>query len=136
MRELTVNFRSSREVGQRAGELCARHAPTRHPLPGVWSSGAEQIWVQQEPSVAGLLSSIPLSRDVAVVVPVGMRQECIDAVGDRATVVSALESKGLEFDQVVLAWPELIVLEGASQLLVAATRASRVLHVISALPAP
>ena len=141
-RTLTVNFRNAVEVADTAADLCARFAPDRAPLPGVWDAGTkgEHLTVRaDDPAPLRALVTRLLGvereggrRELGVVVPVSRRAFAARALAglEGASVVTVREVKGAEFDEVVLVAPEALAQEGASQLLVAATRASRVLHVV------
>lgn len=58
------------------------------------------------------------------------------ALSERVSLLSAVASKGLEFDSVVLVEPEEIMRDGIGDLFVALTRATHDVHVIHAGPLP
>ncbi len=150
--ELTVNYRTPAEVMSLAGEVLARIDPAATPPRSVRSTG-------QQPgrgSLDDLASVLAGEAEVlgggrlAVIAPAGRVNELAAevraalpdlavAVGDEpdlespVAVLSARQSKGLEFDAVVVADPDGIEAEsprGVNDLYVALTRATQRLTVL------
>jgi DNA helicase IV len=154
--ELTVNYRTPREIMDLAAETLLRINPDSRPPRSVRESGAEprQETVAAE-GLAARLSEIAREQDaavgegrLAVIVPDGRAPQLAGVVGaalpdvasgeepdleHRTVVLTARQAKGLEFDAVVLVDPEGIADEGPrglNDLYVALTRATKTLVVL------
>jgi DNA helicase IV len=154
--ELTVNYRTPREIMDLAAETLLRINPDSRPPRSVRESGAEprQETVAAD-GLAARLAEIAREQDaavgegrLAVIVPDGRAPELAGVVGaalpdvasgeepdleHRAVVLTARQAKGLEFDGVVLVDPEGIADEGPrglNDLYVALTRATKTLVVL------
>ncbi|MEU4161771.1 ATP-binding domain-containing protein [Actinoplanes sp. NPDC026670] len=140
---LTVSYRTPAEIMAYAGRLLADADPPIDLPQPVRSAGAEPREVTGDVSdLAGIVAEARGS--VAVIVPAGRLAEVAAALPDLgpdldepAVLLTVTQSKGLEFDTVILVDPELIRAEsprGVNDLYVALTRATRHLTVIR--PAP
>ena len=58
------------------------------------------------------------------------------ALSERVSLLSAVASKGLEFDSVILVEPAEILGDGVGDLFVALTRATHDVHVVHCAPLP
>ena len=58
------------------------------------------------------------------------------ALSERVSLLSAVDSKGLEFDSVVLVEPAEIISDGVGDLFVALTRATHDVHVVPSAALP
>ena len=151
--ELTTNYRNPIEIAQYAATLLHRYLPDA-PLPrAVRSSGRKPEFLSAPAEALPELvcaAAGRLSRDVegtvGVIVPMTRLVEiqtspewraafAAVSLPDRVQVLGSLESKGLEFDAVVLVDPELISAEspmGPRTHYVAVTRATQALVSVSA----
>jgi len=131
--ELTVNYRAPAEVMELAGRVLELFAPHLHPARSVRTTGVEPRRVFGREVATEVVA---LQRDlgeglVAVVTP-----EDAVADGGRVERFTAVGSKGLEFDGVVVVDPEAIVREspgatGMARLYVALTRATTRLTIVA-----
>jgi DNA helicase IV len=133
-RSLTVNYRTPAEIMTVAAALLAEFAPGVQPPDSVRACGV-QPWSQQVTDAELPAAIEEFVRDEAgregtsvVIGPPGM-----------AGVVPASETKGLEFDAVLVVAPEQILADGprgAAELYVALTRATQRLGVLHQGPLP
>ncbi|MCE5291220.1 MAG: AAA family ATPase [Nocardiaceae bacterium] len=133
-RTLTMNYRTPAEIMAVAAELLASFAPGVEPPESVRSSGV-QPWSRQVSE-----SEIPAAIDQFVAEEAEREGTSIviGPVGFPGTV-PASETKGLEFDSVLVVEPEQIITEGergAAELYVALTRATQRLGVLHVGPLP
>ncbi|MFL6115710.1 MAG: HelD family protein [Catenulispora sp.] len=143
--ELTTNYRNPVEIADYAATLLHRYLPDA-PLPrAVRSTGRPPEFLsgseQELPVTAGAVArrlAGEVEGTVGVIVPMTRLGDFTLAdVPERVQVFGALESKGLEFDAVVLVDPDLIAAEspmGPRTHYVTATRATQVLATISVEP--
>jgi DNA helicase IV len=161
--ELTVNYRTPAEIMEVATAVLASAAPGAVPPRSMREEGVPP-WVVQAPpggvveavadAVRRELAAIGDGR-VAVIAPAGEAEKLARdlaaalpeaTVGDRTSpldglvaVLAVAETKGLEFDGVILVEPAVILGEserGMSDLYVALTRATRRLGVVHTEPLP
>jgi DNA helicase IV len=157
LEELTVNYRTPAQIAREAERIAHQHGlpitPTTSVREGEWP-----ILESFSEDAAGLPAAvvravhddraISVAGTLAVIVPVAVRDAVLtsltdafgDAVGagahglDRAiAVLTAHDSKGLEFDSVVLADPDALLSEsprGAAALYVAMTRPTQRLTMV------
>ncbi len=157
--ELTVNYRTPREIMDVAATVLAASDPGVEP-PVSMRDGGEEPWARQldTPLDGQLVDVVRRELDVigtgrlAVLTPAARRDEVESAVrgalpeavaggvlDSPVAVLAVKEAKGLEFDSVVLVEPGEIVDEserGLSDLYVALTRATRRLGVLHSQPLP
>ena len=155
---LTVNYRTPSEIMDVANRLLPAAAPGVEPARPVRSTGAfpEVETVAPDELVAAAAAaargSIALGGTVAVIAPVELHEALTAALADRGAVADAIEaidapvavltgldSKGLEFDHVVVVEPSRLVApdrSGLRLLYVVLTRATRRLVVVHADPLP
>lgn len=97
------------------------------------SQGAGRVALVAEPALLGGLQAALTARgrDVSLVGPGGVAD-----LAAALTLLSPVQTKGLEFDVVVLVEPEQVLLAGAGDLYVALTRATTALHLVHANPLP
>ena len=158
--ELTVNYRTPAEIMDVAAGVLQRIDPLQSVPTSVRESGVRPWSLQVEEaelggavaaSVAAELGRLPAGQ-LAVLVPEERQREILAAVraqvpaasgepgpDHRVTVLTVRESKGLEFDAVVLVEPSQIVARsrrGEADLYVGLTRATQRLAVIHSLPLP
>ncbi|TWG08372.1 RNA polymerase recycling motor ATPase HelR [Saccharopolyspora dendranthemae] len=133
-RELTVNYRTPAEIMEVAAALLADFAPEVTPPDSVRSCGV-QPW-HREVSECGMASAIEeFDRQEAA------REGTSVVIGPRGVPGAVLpaETKGLEFDAVLVVEPARILAEGdrgVAELYVALTRATQRLGVVHAEPLP
>ncbi|BDD84762.1 DNA helicase [Tsukamurella pulmonis] len=132
---LTVNYRTPSEIMDVAAELLARFAPGTVPPESVRASGTRP-WARRvgdEEEIAGAIADFV--RDEAG------REGTSVVIGTDGTpgAVPPAETKGLEFDAVLVVDPEVILADGergAAELYVALTRATQRLGVLHREPLP
>ncbi len=139
-RTLSINYRTPGEIMALAARVLTHMDPTA-PLPkSVRHTGFHPTTVETTAeglpaTVAGLVrDAAPETGSLAVIAPHG---HGLDLPG--VTVLTPAESKGLEFDVVILVEPG-TVLDGsdygAADLYVALTRATQRLHIVHSAPLP
>jgi DNA helicase IV len=156
--ELTVNYRTPREIMDVAASVLARSDPGVVP-PVAMRDAGEAPWAERVQTLDGqLVDAVRRELDLigtgrlAVLTPAARREEAESAVrgalpeavtgsvlDSPVAVLAIKEAKGLEFDSVVLVEPGQIVEEserGLSDLYVALTRATRRLGVLHTQPLP
>ena len=155
---LTVNYRTPSEIMDVANRLLPAAAPGVEPARPVRSTGAhpevETVAADElvPAAAAAARASTALGGTVAVIAPVELHAALTDALADRGAVADAIEaidapvavlsgldSKGLEFDHVVVVEPAELVApdrSGLRLLYVVLTRATRRLVVVHAEPLP
>jgi DNA helicase IV len=158
--ELTVNYRTPAEVMAVATDVLALAAPGATPSRSVREVG-EEPWAVQVPTgelaerVAAAAAELAAHEGtLTVVAPRSRVEEVAAAVAARVpgtswgpdadsargpVVLTPTQTKGLEFDSVLLADPAGVLAEGArgaSDLYVALTRTTRRLGVVSPGPLP
>ncbi|GAA1024633.1 MULTISPECIES: HelD family protein [Amycolatopsis] len=134
--ELTVNYRTPREIMAAASELFAAQHPGLQPPRSVRAAG-ESPW-RQEGTLAdvGAIAAEHRSGQLAIIAPAchlaALREGCA------ATVLTPGEAKGLEFDSVLIVDPGRILDAplGRNDLYVAMTRATRRLGILHLGPVP
>ena len=155
--ELTVNYRTPKEIMDLAATVLARLDPDLRPPRSVRRSGIaprrEQVQVEQLTrrlaQLAGELDASVGEGRFAVIVPRDRTAELTAAVADavpdaaygeepdlerRTVVLTARQAKGLEFDSVLLVDPDAIADDGPrglNDLYVAMTRTTRELTVLT-----
>jgi DNA helicase IV len=141
---LSTNYRNSREIFDLAAELARASIPGADLPNAVRDTGVDpRLWDVEPHQLADNVraAAARLADEVAgtigVVVPVGRRDEVEAWLGDRdierIPVLEALDTKGLEFDGVLVVEPDEIVAEsdaGVRTLYVVLTRATRQLDVV------
>ncbi|MGW6200052.1 HelD family protein [Kribbella sp. NPDC055110] len=155
--ELTVNYRTPSEIMTVAADVLAAIDPTLQPPTSVRETGTEPF-IDPVPAAAltdAVRTSITFERRaigdgrLAVIVPASRYDEFAAALPDVAhshdpsvldgtvALLDVPQSKGLEFDAVLIADPATIVAEsdrGLSDLYVAITRATKRLSILGELP--
>lgn len=160
--ELTVNYRTPGEIMRLAAPVLAAIDPTLSVPSSVRETG-EKPWAVKVPEAAGLFEAVA-SAAAADVADMGagqlaivhhlpsaraaellavVRQAVPDAVGEagpdrRVVVLGVRETKGLEFDRVILVEPAQLAGDhrGLGDLYVALTRATQRLGLVHAAPLP
>jgi DNA helicase IV len=141
---LTTNYRNSAEIFALAADLARTSIPGADLPTAVRRTGAEPRVHDVEPmDVAAVVREAVdavterVDGTVAVVTPAGRADEArawLDGrVGGRVSVLEALDTKGLEFDGIVVVQPDDIVAEssaGIRMLYVVLTRATQQLDVV------
>jgi DNA helicase IV len=154
--DLTVNYRTPREIMDLAAETLRRINPDSRPPRSVRESGSvpRQETVAAD-ALAAKLAELAREQDTAVgegrlaiIVPDGRARELAAVVSDalpdvasgeepdlerHAVVLTARQAKGLEFDSVILVDPDTIADDGPrglNDLYVAQTRATKTLVVL------
>jgi DNA helicase IV len=155
---LTVNYRTPAEIMHVANRVLPAAAPGVEPARSVRSTGAhpEVVTVARDDLVASAAAAARRASTqggtVAVIAPVEMHAALAAALADRGAVaddveaidapiavLTGLDSKGLEFDHVVVVEPSRLVApdrSGLRLLYVVLTRATRRLVVVHADPLP
>ncbi|MFN8025131.1 MAG: ATP-binding domain-containing protein [Acidimicrobiia bacterium] len=156
--ELSVNYRTPAEIVEVANRLLPAAAPGVEPARPVRSTGAhpEVELVPRDVLVKATAEAARQSATqggtVAVIAPDAMHGDIADALADRGAiaddveaidapiaVLGALDSKGLEFDHVVVVEPAALVSpdrSGLRLLYVVLTRATQRLVVVHSEPLP
>ncbi|MFF3291557.1 HelD family protein [Streptomyces sp. NPDC003023] len=146
---LGVNYRTPAEIMELAAEVRRLEDPAFQPPRSVRSTGVEPWQVTVEPAelaatVAARVAGAPHDGRIAVIAPAPLHAALADAMpGVRATggpdltqpvvLLDPRAAKGLEFDTVIVAEPELIRSgspHGVNDLYVAYTRATQRLGVV------
>lgn len=131
-RQLTVNYRTPSEIMTIAASVLAMVDSSLRPPDSVRDSGSSP-WARQvsaedlESALANAVEENAGEGTVAVIVPEGFH---LDIPG---TVLTPRESKGLEFDTVIIAEPQEILANpdtGAAELYVALTRSTKRLGMV------
>ena len=130
-RTLTVNYRTPAEIMSVAAAVLAEFAPDVQPPESVRSNGVAP-WSRRvtDDELASAIADFVRDeegRDGTSIV--------IGPAGVPGTVAPT-ETKGLEFDAVLVVYPERIIAQGAADLYVALTRATQRLGVLHAEPLP
>jgi DNA helicase IV len=155
---LSVNYRTPAEIVEVANRLLPAAAPGVAPARPVRSTGAhpEVELVPRDVLVKAVTEAARVSAGqggtVAVIAPDGLHEQIVAALADRGAiaddveaidapiaVIGALDSKGLEFDHVVVVEPAALVSpdrSGLRLLYVVLTRATRRLVVVHSEPLP
>jgi DNA helicase IV len=155
---LTVNYRTPAEIMDVANRLLPAAAPGVEPARPVRSTGAhpEVLAVGRDELVRSAARAARESSTrggtVAVIAPIALHPELTAALADRGAVaddveaidapiavLTGLDSKGLEFDHVIVVEPARLVAgdrSGLRLLYVVLTRATRRLVVVHAEPLP
>jgi hypothetical protein len=142
---LTTNYRNSQEIFDLAGRYARSFIPDADLPIAVRETGIQPVVTTvAEPDLGSRVRravdrlSTELEGTVAVVVPVGWEPRVEQWVGARDAVripvLTAIDTKGLEFDGLVLVEPDRIVAEsptGAQILYVVLTRATQRLEVVA-----
>jgi hypothetical protein len=141
---LTTNYRNSAEIFAIAADLARTSIPGADLPDAVRRTGAEpRVHHVEPPEVAATVREAvdalaeQVDGTIAVVTPAGRRGEAaawLDGrVGGRVSVLEAIDTKGLEFDGIVVVQPDDIVAEssaGVRTLYVVLTRATQQLDVV------
>jgi DNA helicase IV len=141
---LSTNYRNSQEIFTLAAHYAQAVIPGVDLPQAVRATGVDPVVSEVDPgglapAVRDAMSELTelLEGTVAVVVPAGWEDDVAGWLGardeTRVPVLGALETKGLEFDGIVLVEPDRIVSEspaGPRTLYVVLTRATQRLHVI------
>jgi DNA helicase IV len=141
---LTTNYRNSAEIFALAADLARASIPGADLPNAVRRTGAQPRVHEVEPAErAGAVRDAAarlvdqLEGTIAVITAVGRRAEAeswlAGLVGGRVSVLEALDTKGLEFDGIVVVEPDEIVAEspaGIRTLYVVLTRATQQLDVV------
>jgi DNA helicase IV len=155
---LTVNYRTPAEIMDVANRLLPAAAPGVEPARPVRSTGTYPEVLAVAPyelvdaAARAARESTTRGGTVAVIAPVELHAALTDALADRGAVaddveaidapiavLTALDSKGLEFDHVIVVEPARLVAgdrSGLRLLYVVLTRATRRLVVVHAQPLP
>jgi hypothetical protein len=155
---LTVNYRTPAEIMDVANRLLPAAAPGVEPARPVRSTGAHPEVLAVAPSelvqsaARAARQSSTRGGTVAVIAPVELHEALAAALADRGAVaddveaidapiavLTGLDSKGLEFDHVIVVEPARLVAgdrSGLRLLYVVLTRATRRLVVVHAEPLP
>jgi DNA helicase IV len=141
---LTTNYRNSAEIFALAADLARMSIPGADLPNAVRRTGAEPRVHDVEPAeVAGVVRDAvdamaeQVDGTIAVVSPIGRARDVREwlgaRIGGRLSVLEALDTKGLEFDGIVVVEPDEIVAESAAgvrTLYVVLTRATQQLDVV------
>ncbi|WP_436492627.1 HelD family protein [Actinokineospora sp. HUAS TT18] len=155
--ELTVNYRTPAEIMAVAAEVLAGlhvdidpprsvresgTAPWRHQADALPAAVADLVAGHTEPGTLAVLVPESLSADIAAAVVARVPDAGVGDQPDlenKVVVLTVRQSKGLEFDSVVLVEPGVVVSEsprGANDLYVALTRATKQVGVVHREPLP
>jgi len=143
--DLTVNYRSPAEIHELAVQVLADFAPSITPSTAIRESGVAPSFVR----VAAIDQSLDTHLDQMLdavggqVAVIGVHGQAVvsrhvDDEDGRVRFLTPIQSKGLEFDAVVLVEPSLVLAEpgGAAQLYIALTRATQRLLVLHTADLP
>jgi DNA helicase IV len=146
--ELSINYRSPEEISELAARVLREAAPHLKPPRPVRRSGEEPIFIESPDRVTIALDEakrlVPEDGTAAIITTPALRDDVrraagIDGVdlGSELSVISVDESRGLEFDVVVVIEPaEIVERDGLNALYVALTRPTKTLVVIHAQELP
>ncbi len=132
-RELTINYRSPAEVGELAAAILGELAPELAGSAAIRHAGVRPRAVEVGDLASGLAAAVAAERTQLGVGRIGVITMDPDSVseqlGDTVDVLTPRQSKGLEFDAVIVVEPaEILDAEhGLSLLYVAVTRTTRLL---------
>ncbi|WP_165401180.1 helicase [Herbihabitans rhizosphaerae] len=130
-RQLTVNYRTPAEIMDVAAGVLAEIGPGLTPPTSIRSSGTRpSTWHVPVPELAETVAKARAeytSGTTAVIAPADLGIE---------GSISPYETKGLEFDSVIVVEPHRILIDGAAQLYVALTRATQRLTIVHSEPLP
>lgn len=138
-RELTINYRSPAEVNEVATRLLGSLAPDLTPSNAIRSSGEPVRFVEVASIADGLAPLVAAEADRTADGRVAVIGEDLPDLSELAThVLTPVESKGLEFDAVIVVEPAAILERphGLSDLYVAITRTTRRLTIVHARSLP
>lgn len=143
---LSTNYRNSREIFDLAAELARAEIPDADLPVAVRATGVEpRLETVGRDQLLGAVDAAArelageVEGTVGIVVPTGWRErvasrvEVEDRDPQRVVILEALDSKGLEFDAIVVVEPDRIVAEsdvGTRTLYVVLTRATQRLNVV------
>jgi DNA helicase IV len=141
---LSTNYRNSAEIFELAAEVASASIPGADLPTAVRHTGVDpRLHLVPQASLAQAVKEAMVGQTnlvdgtIGVVVPVGWRSRVADWLGERdgnrIPVLQALDTKGLEFDGIVVVEPDEIVAEspaGVRTLYVVLTRATRQLDVV------
>ena len=147
---LSTNYRNSREIFDLAADLARAAIPGADLPNAVRATGVEPRVHEVEPAylreaVRDAMAALAddLEGTIGVVAPVDRLAEVEEWLGERDTeripLLEAIDTKGLEFDGIVVVQPDEIVAEsdaGIRTLYVALTRATQRLTVVHRAPLP
>jgi len=140
--ELSINYRSPEEISDLAARVLREAAPHLKPPRPVRRSGEEPIFIRTTDRVTVALDEakrlVPEDGTAAIITTPALRDEARRAagiegvdLGSELSVVSVDESRGLEFDVVVVIEPsEIVRRDGLNALYVALTRPTKTLVVV------
>jgi DNA helicase IV len=144
--ELTIGYRTPAEIMALAAALL-RHIDARLKAPEAVRSSGVRPWARQVPAgrlgaelLAVLRAALAADEEgsVAAIVPPSLAADLRSAVapvlGERASLLTPVEAKGLEFDTVVVVEPALV--EAAGDLYVALTRPTQRLGILHSAGLP
>lgn len=146
--ELTVNYRTPREIMEVAAPILEQIEPTMAAPTSIRSSGRpptfERTSAEGLPSTAVRLATEDLDGITAIIVPDALADEIRTAAGDREdspdlSILTVTQAKGLEFDRTVVIEPSQIVAQsrrGWGDLYVALTRATQQLAIVHSAELP
>ncbi|WP_024793039.1 HelD family protein [Tomitella biformata] len=144
LRELTVNYRTPREIMDLAADVLAVIDPSQVPPRSIRDSGHTPRAIQVEPgllpdAVADSLRALPDEGIAVVLAPAAELPRLAHLASDNVSVLSVSSAKGLEFDSVLIVEPQQIIDEserGLNDLYVALTRATQRLAVLHSAALP
>lgn len=149
LRELTVNYRTPREIMTYATRVLAHIDPTQSPPTSLRSNGIEPTAIPTTETALASTVVATAGRDdlsglTGIVVPDNRFDEISRAVADTAAaepprVHTVSTCKGLEFDTTIVVEPAALIDQsphGYSDLYVALTRSTQRLVVIHTMPLP
>lgn len=137
--ELTVNYRTPSEIMRIAHDVLAEIDPEQELPRSVRDAGSEP-WAatvddaELSGAVAALTRTLPDEGTMVVLVPAARRGALEPFAGERVSVLTVEDAKGLEFDFVLMADPAAILAEsarGLNDLYVGITRATQRLGVLA-----
>lgn len=128
--ELTINYRSPTELNDMAGKLLAQLAPELTPPKGIRESGYPPVEIETQDMAHAVEQVLLEAREISAVSRVAIISvdpEANFTNDPRVQHITPWQSKGLEFDEVLVIEPEQILAEpnGLSLLYVAITRSTR-----------
>ncbi|MFI5505793.1 HelD family protein [Corynebacterium kutscheri] len=129
--QLTVNYRTTAQIMEVANSVLARFAPETIPSTTVRTDGSPVHYYPYDTDPEKLAEHLQAKSPERLHMIIGPDS------AENATIRGISSVKGLEFDQVILIQPELMVAEspqGWQNLFVALTRATQQLHIIGEMP--
>ena len=133
--ELTINYRSPTELNDMAAKLLTQLAPDLRPSKGIRESGYPPVEIETHHMASAVNDVLLEAREISAqsrIAIISVDNDANYSDDPRVQHLTPWQSKGLEFDEVLIIEPEQILAKpnGLSLLYVAITRSTRRLTLI------